>query len=415
MVGSSSPGGNPLSAGSLSSFMAVSLPRNQSPQIKNPYEAIALAINAGMLSVGFRLIGLGEDHKIEVHSDAENPQSLPDEWNASTTYAFRYAHSQSSMEYLVKVNRLGSKAVVMGVGLGDDKTATFDVVAKDFISSSALPATPLSGETALEDALQPLQNIFISPGRLTDLGSLLRIALIQKLIPSLHKDGYEEDNTNNNTSSSRTDTAPESTTSAPRRTDDQPANRLPWPPTHDPLRDDPLDPLPARPHPLHDPNDPLRLPPRRPPVPAGDFAPPGFEDEHEILRGPRRGGGYPPGVPFGGNIGEQDLYPAGLGPHDPIRGGVGPGLGGGVRGGGGMHPTFDDPLFAGGVGGYGGGGAGNAPPGARYDPVGPGDAPMDRGRIPRGPGGGGGGGFGGGFGGGAPPNPFSGFGSGDFI
>lgn len=64
MVGSSSPGGNPLSAGSLSSFMAVSLPRNQTPQIKNPYEAIALAINAGMLSVGFRLIGLGEDHKI---------------------------------------------------------------------------------------------------------------------------------------------------------------------------------------------------------------------------------------------------------------------------------------------------------------------------------------------------------------
>jgi len=61
------------------------------------------------------------------------------------------------------------------------------------------------------------------------------------------------------------------------------------------------------------------------------------------------------------NIGENDLYPPGLGPHDPLRPGFGPGFGpggglaGGGGGGGGMHPTFDDPLF-GGVGGGGGGG-----------------------------------------------------------
>lgn len=112
--------------------------------------------------------------------------------------------------------------------------------------------------------------------------------------------------------------------------------------------------------------------------------------------------------PFG-RIGEQDLYPPGLGPHDPLR--MGPG---GIRGGGGMHPTFDDPLF-GGRGGNGGYDP-RAPPGARYDPVGPDDDPpmgAMGGRFPgRGPGGGGGGG-GGGFGG--PPNPFSGFGHGDFI
>ena len=51
------------------------------------------------------------------------------------------------------------------------------------------------------------------------------------------------------------------------------------------------------------------------------------------------------------NIGERDLYPPGLGPHDPLRIGGGGGYG---PGGGGMHPTFDDPLFGGGggVGGY---------------------------------------------------------------
>ena len=58
--------GNPLSAGSLALFMATSLPRDVSPQIKTPYDAIALAVHAGMIAVGFRLIGLGEDHKIGI-------------------------------------------------------------------------------------------------------------------------------------------------------------------------------------------------------------------------------------------------------------------------------------------------------------------------------------------------------------
>lgn len=51
-----------------------------------------------------------------------------------------------------------------------------------------------------------------------------------------------------------------------------------------------------------------------------------------------------------------------------------------------------------------------APPGARYDPVGPGDGPPNLRGGPRFPGGGGGG-----FGGAGPPNPFGGFGGGDFI
>ena len=80
------------------------------------------------------------------------------------------------------------------------------------------------------------------------------------------------------------------------------------------------------------------------------------------------------------------------------------GVGGLPRPGGGrgMHPTFDDPLF-GGPGGVGGDEFGadddlRIPPGARYDPIGPGGLPRLGGRG-RGGGGGGFGGFGG-FGGG---------------
>ncbi|OJJ44971.1 hypothetical protein ASPZODRAFT_134390 [Penicilliopsis zonata CBS 506.65] len=324
--------------------------------LKSSYEAIALIGHACMVAVDFRLVGLGEDHHAETPS--ESPL-LPAEWNEGSTFAFRYAHSQSSMQYLLKVGRLGDKAVVFALALGDDKTTSFDLPVQDYVSASALP---LSSEPDLK---KKLGEVFISQSRLADLVSLFKINVIQKLAPGLHKEGYED-----------------TSQVMPKRPEARPQR--------DPLREDPQ-PEPARPYPF---DDPLAAGPRRP-QPPGDFPPPGFEDEYEIYRPPR-------GYPQEGNrnplrLGERDLYPAGLGPNDPFRGTLPPGLGGS---GGGMHPTFDDPMF-GGSGGNNGGYNPQAPPGARYDPVGPGDGPpYGQGRGPFGGGRGGGfGGFGGGFGG----------------
>ena len=345
--------------------MAASLSKDTSPQLKTTYDAVALATHAGMLAVGFRLIGLGEDHRIDAESEPDRPQPLPREWNANSgSYAFRYAHSQSSMEYLLKVNRMGNKAVVMGMGLGDDKTCTFDVKVHEYISQGNLPATPMKEETTIQEAARNMINIFISNGRLSDLGSLMRLNIIQKLMPSMHKEGYEETRGESSTSQQR----------EPR------SGRQPERPNHDPLREDRDQP--ARPYPLR---DPLAQPRRPMPEPM-----PGFEDEFETQRPPR---GMPGSFP---RIGERDLYPQGLGPNDPFRGGVGPGFGG--MGGGGMHPTFDDPLFAG-QGQRGGGYDPQNPPGSRFDPTGP-----SMGGHPRGAGMGG-----------RPPNPFGGFGGDDFI
>ncbi|KAH8728728.1 PI31 proteasome regulator N-terminal-domain-containing protein [Phaeosphaeriaceae sp. PMI808] len=354
-----------------------------------------------MIAVGFRLIGLGEDERIgetlassvsplrynrdaqiliEAHADAENPQSLPSQWNASNSYAFRYAHAQSAMEYLIKVSRLGGKSVVYGLAIGDDKTTHFDITTNDYLSPSNLPLI-ISESTSTEDASKKLQDLFISSGRLNDFGSLFKVSIIQKLAPGLHKQEAEE----SNTESTQTSFAGRS---APRRGE------------HPDARQPPNEPEPARPYPF---SDPLARPQGNRPLPEPI---PGFEDEYEVNRPPRgslRDDRYPIG------IGHNDLYPQGLGPHDPFRPHLGQGIprpGGGM--GGGMHPTFDDPLFRGqgGAGGY----DPMAPPGARYDPIGPGGAPRDNR---------GGGGFpgGGGFGGlgGRPPNPFGGFGDGDFI
>lgn len=380
--------GNLFDASSFSQYMHSSLPAEEEPQLKNPFDAVALLSHACMLIVGFRLVGLGEDHKVEATSVVTDVHSLPSEWNATSSYnySFRYAHNQSSLQYLIKISRLGGKAVVNGMGIGDDKVHTMDFPIKEFLSEHSFPYTSSSRKTKQEN-VRAIQDLFISPGRITDLGSFLKIKIIQKLAPGLHKEGYED----TSRSSSLSEEQGERRQPAPGRGDqDRPG--------HDPLRDTPLPPH-AQPRPF---DDPLAAAPRRP-YPAGDFPPPGFEDEYEITR---------PRGTLGGerrplNIGERDLHPPGLGPNDPFRGGgFGPSGGIGGIGGGGMHPTFDDPLF--------GGRSGSdvydprAPPGARYDPIGPGDGPPGLRGGPRFP-------PGGGFGGSRPPNPFGGFGGGDFI
>ncbi|KAJ9632383.1 hypothetical protein H2203_000788 [Taxawa tesnikishii (nom. ined.)] len=359
MVQNNSPR-NALSADAVSRMMAASLPKDISPQINTVYDAVALACHSGMLSVGFRLVGLGEDHRIEATSTPDQPQPLPQEWNSSApNYAFRYKHGQSSMEYLLKVSRMGNRAMVMGMATEGDKTATFDLRVVDYISEGSLPSTPVKEGTSDQEAAKTLQDIFISVGRLSDLGSLLRLNIIQKLAPGIHKEGYEAPREQSSTPTGAGQRGPSANRGEPEQ------------PQHDPLRDDPTTSSYSR-----------------------RVQSPGFEDPYDLNR-PLGGiggiGGIGGGLP---RIGDRDLYPQGLGPNDPFgnMGGFGPG-------GGGMHPTPDD-LFP-----TQGGGRGfhpHAPPGARYDdPFGPGGP---GGGAPRGTGLGG-----------RPPNPFGGFGGGDFI
>ncbi|KAJ5760375.1 hypothetical protein N7520_007531 [Penicillium odoratum] len=332
--------------------VAIKALHDEQPSLKTPYEAIALIGHACMAALEFKLVGLGEDHNIE---STELPK-LPAEWNANSTLTFRYTHEQSPMQFLLRVSRLGNKAVVNALGLDDDRTGSFEVSVKDYISESGLPL-PSTVKTT-----DTLHNVFISSARLRELIALFKSNVLQKLAPGLDKEAIGASN--------------REFQEALRQ---QPEDR----PRHDPLRDGSNMPDPARPYPF---DDPLAAAPRQP-KPTPDFAPPGFEDEFEMNRPTRE---FVPGFGRGQGvgIGERDLYPAGLGPHDPLRGTTGPGFGRG----GGMHPTFDDPLF-GGRGGNGGYDP-RAPPGARYDPPGPGAPPFGR---SRGPFGGPGGGFGGDF------------------
>ncbi|KAN0096574.1 PI31 proteasome regulator N-terminal domain containing protein [Hyaloscypha variabilis] len=368
---------NPLSTESILKHMADALPTHTkgdtTSDFSSSYEAIALFAHACMTAVGFRLIGYGEHQKTEAEL-AEIAPRLTSKWNSSFgSHSFLYAHSQSSMQYVIKIDRLGGKAEIRGIGLGDERISRFEITAKDYISSAALPlriTLKADGEEDRSDLEAKLKEIFISPSRIQDLASEFKVAIIQKLMPALNKEGYEE--------SAAQDAREEREEAHARRN-----------PRQDPLRGGDQLPEPARPYPFH---DPLAAAPRRP-FPQGDFPPPGFDDELDMNRPLRGMAPLHPSARTPFNIGHDDLNPPGLGPHDPLRGSF---VGGGLPrpgGMGGMHPTFDDPLFGGGMGQ---GQDPRAPPGARYDPVGPGDGP------PRGAGG-------------RPPNPFGGFGSNDFI
>jgi len=47
-------------------LVAECLPPGEQPQLRNPYDAIAIFTHACMLSVGFKLVGLSEDDSLGI-------------------------------------------------------------------------------------------------------------------------------------------------------------------------------------------------------------------------------------------------------------------------------------------------------------------------------------------------------------
>jgi hypothetical protein len=58
--------------------VAIKALRDEQPSLKTPYEAIALIGHACMAAVGFRLVGLGEDHTIGMSISSVSVLQLPD-------------------------------------------------------------------------------------------------------------------------------------------------------------------------------------------------------------------------------------------------------------------------------------------------------------------------------------------------
>ncbi|KAH9899744.1 PI31 proteasome regulator N-terminal-domain-containing protein [Cubamyces lactineus] len=314
---------NILDASALIHALPNVLPADKK-KLESPQDAIAALVHTAFTVLGFRLIGIDESGPTRTFED----NVLPEEWNqhGPGNYAFRYRHEQSSLEFLVKVIKLGNRTLINSIAVETDKAATLDISTNDFTSPSFYPHD-LSASIP-----PPLVHGFISSNRINDFVSQLKLTTIQKLIPGLRKEGYTEQTEGN------------AGPSQPRR---------------------PEGPVPARPQPEQPPYAPEDI--YRGPIPRNPLEV-GRRDRDPFPTNP-----FAPAPLFPDSSGDGMF----VGPNHPI---FGPGMRG--QGPGGMGPWGGDgflpPL--------------GAPPGARFDPIGPSPLPgppgfPGRGNPPRGRGG----------------------------
>lgn len=97
-----------------SSSLLTSLPKLlPGPKTLNhPQDALTALTHAVFSVLGFRLVGVDES------SSGTFPDNiLPDIWNSQGpgSYTLRYRHEQSSLEFTIKVTKLGSRTLVNGI------------------------------------------------------------------------------------------------------------------------------------------------------------------------------------------------------------------------------------------------------------------------------------------------------------
>lgn len=100
------------------SALLAKLPTLLPPDAKllaSPQDAIVALLHTVMATVAFRLIAV--DDASPSTSDLAN--ILPREWHKSgpSSYTLRYKHDQSSLEFLIKVTKLGPRTLINAIAL----------------------------------------------------------------------------------------------------------------------------------------------------------------------------------------------------------------------------------------------------------------------------------------------------------
>ncbi|KAG5980615.1 hypothetical protein E4U55_003840 [Claviceps digitariae] len=162
----------PLSTSAVVQGMADALPTHQpgddTSDLASSYEVIALLVHSYLAALSFRLCGFNEDKPIpECESLAPR---LPAGWNSGFgSLSFVYKHKQSSMQFLVRVDRMGSKVEVRALAVGDENIHRFERTVRDVVDSSSLPIriTMDGGQEDRSDLVGKLKKAFVSDEAVT--------------------------------------------------------------------------------------------------------------------------------------------------------------------------------------------------------------------------------------------------------
>jgi PI31 proteasome regulator N-terminal len=103
-----------LDPSAITALLPTLLPPS-AKKLTSSHDAIAAILHTAMSAVAFRLIAV--DDVSPAQSEVTNV--LPEEWNklGPGNYTFRYRHDQSSLEFVVKVAKLGVRTVVNAIAL----------------------------------------------------------------------------------------------------------------------------------------------------------------------------------------------------------------------------------------------------------------------------------------------------------
>lgn len=106
--------GDPLDPAVLTARIPSLLPE-AAKKLGSPQDGLAALLHTAMAELGFRLIAVDENSP--PRSDLNNV--LPEDWakNGPGSYTFRYKHDQSSLEFLLKVSKLGNRTLFNAIAL----------------------------------------------------------------------------------------------------------------------------------------------------------------------------------------------------------------------------------------------------------------------------------------------------------
>lgn len=95
---------SPLSPSTLLGLLPALLPPS-APTLTSPHDALVAFLHTIHISLGFRFASAAA---------YTNDRVLADDWNRNgpDSYKLEYKHEQSSLNFLVKVTTMGSKAII---------------------------------------------------------------------------------------------------------------------------------------------------------------------------------------------------------------------------------------------------------------------------------------------------------------
>jgi len=113
-ISSSAMSPNILDPSAIISSLPNLLPQN-SKSLASQQDAIAALVHSTLTTLAFRLTAVDESATTAVLIN----NVLPGSWNKSGPghYTFKYKHDQSSLEFVIKVSKLGTRTVINAIAL----------------------------------------------------------------------------------------------------------------------------------------------------------------------------------------------------------------------------------------------------------------------------------------------------------